>query len=124
MNFNPDTFAVSCLVHPSTYLNKILLCSKQGSMQLWNIKTNKMIYTFQGWSDPITAVEQAPAIDVVGVGLQSGKIIIHNLKFDETVMFFQQDWGPVTSIAFRTVYNMSGHVVWELQSHTTRTRML
>ncbi|XP_020893453.1 WD repeat-containing protein 36 isoform X2 [Exaiptasia diaphana] len=125
MNFNPDTFAVSCLVHPSTYLNKILLCSKQGSMQLWNIKTNKMIYTFQGWSDPITAVEQAPAIDVVGVGLQSGKIIIHNLKFDETVMFFQQDWGPVTSIAFRTDGNpimasasTVGHVaLWDLETN-------
>ena len=45
---------------------------------------------------------QAPAVDVVGVGLQSGKIILHNLKFDEVVMSFHQDWGPVTALSFRT----------------------
>ena len=47
-------------------------------------------------------IPQAPAVDVVGVGLQSGKIILHNLKFDESVMSFQQDWGPVTALTFRT----------------------
>ena len=47
-------------------------------------------------------VLQAPAVDVVGVGLQSGKMILHNLKFDEPVMSFQQEWGPVTALAFRT----------------------
>ena len=41
-------------------------------------------------------------MDVVGVGLQSGKMILHNLKFDEVVMSFHQDWGPVTALSFRT----------------------
>lgn len=27
------------LLHPATYLNKILVASSQGSMQLWNIRT-------------------------------------------------------------------------------------
>ena len=45
---------------------------------------------------------QAPAVDVVGIGLQSGKLLLHNLKFDEIVMKFQQDWGPVTALTFRT----------------------
>lgn len=45
---------------------------------------------------------QAPAVDVVAVGLVSGHIIIHNIKFDETLMKFQQDWGPITAISFRT----------------------
>ena len=39
---------------------------------------------------------------MVGVGLQSGKILLHNLKFDEVVMSFHQDWGPVTALTFRT----------------------
>ena len=39
MEFNAKNFYVTCLTHPSTYLNKILLCSRQGQMQLWNIKT-------------------------------------------------------------------------------------
>lgn len=45
---------------------------------------------------------QAPAVDVVAVGLQNGKIVLHNLKYDKTVMSFMQDWGAVTSISFRT----------------------
>ncbi|EPY86645.1 hypothetical protein CB1_000304014 [Camelus ferus] len=44
----------------------------------------------------------APAVDVVAVGLMSGQVIIHNIKFDESIMKFRQDWGPITSISFRT----------------------
>ena len=45
---------------------------------------------------------QAPAVHVVAVGLESGRIILHNLKFDETVLELKQDWGPVTTLSFRT----------------------
>ena len=45
---------------------------------------------------------KAPAIDIAAVGLQSGKIVLHNLKFDEVLMTFLQEFGPVTSISFRT----------------------
>lgn len=38
----------------------------------------------------------------MGVGLASGQIIIHNIRFDEMLMKFQQDWGPVTALSFRT----------------------
>lgn len=48
------------------------------------------------------SLSQSQAVDVVGIGLENGRILLHNLRFDETVMRFQQDWGPVTSIAFRT----------------------
>lgn len=39
IEFNPNTFKVTTLMHPSTYLNKVLLGSKQGGLQLWNIRT-------------------------------------------------------------------------------------
>lgn len=39
LNFDPNTFDVSAMMHPSTYLNKVLLGSSQGALQLWNIKT-------------------------------------------------------------------------------------
>lgn len=45
---------------------------------------------------------QAPVVDVVAVGLEDGRILVHNIKFDETLVSFVLDWGPVTSIAFRT----------------------
>lgn len=45
---------------------------------------------------------QSPAVDVVGVGTATGRIIIHNIRLDETLMSFTQDWGPISSLAFRT----------------------
>nr|XP_056704730.1 WD repeat-containing protein 36 [Euleptes europaea] len=107
LNFDKAVFTVSAIMHPSTYLNKILLGSEQGPLQLWNIKSNKLLYTFPGWGAGVTVLEQAPAVDVVAVGLVSGHIIVHNIKYDEILMKFQQDWGPITAISFRT----DGHAV-------------
>lgn len=45
---------------------------------------------------------QSPAVDVVGIGTATGRIIIHNIRLDETLMSFTQDWGPITALAFRT----------------------
>lgn len=71
-------------------------------MALWNINKLKLVYTFKGWNTPIVCLEQAPALNVVAVGLTTGKIVLHNLKYDEELMSFIQDWGAVTSISFRT----------------------
>jgi U3 small nucleolar RNA-associated protein 21 len=62
MEFSNASFKISTILHPSTYLNKILLGSTQGAMQLWNIHTNKLIYTFNGWDSPVTALEQVSFI--------------------------------------------------------------
>ncbi|XP_051536737.1 WD repeat-containing protein 36-like [Myxocyprinus asiaticus] len=107
ISFDKVSFEVSAVMHPSTYLNKILFGSSQGSLQLWNVKSNKLLFTFSGWTSAVTVLQQTPAVDVVGVGLASGQIIIHNIRFDETLMKFQQDWGPITALSFRT----DGHAV-------------
>ena len=49
-------------------------------MQLWNIKSSKLIYSFTGWDSGVTVLTQAPAIDVAAVGLADGRIVIHNLR--------------------------------------------
>eukprot|EP00118_Oscarella_pearsei_P001965 m.9054 g.9054 ORF g.9054 m.9054 type:complete len:895 (+) comp21044_c0_seq2:11-2695(+) len=131
MEFDALTFRITAVMHPSTYLNKILFGSRQGLMQLWNIKTNQLIYTFKGWTSPILTIVQAPAVDVVAIGLQNGSIIVHNLKYDEAIMKFQQDWGPVTGISFRTdqVPIMAssgplGHIVlWDLEKRGLSSTM-
>ncbi|KAI3362543.1 hypothetical protein L3Q82_012817, partial [Scortum barcoo] len=102
LQFDVATFDVSAMMHPSTYLNKVLLGSSQGALQLWNIKTSKLLFTFPGWSAGVTVLQQSPAVDVVGVGTATGRIIIHNIRLDETLMSFTQDWGPISSLAFRT----------------------
>lgn len=57
-------------------------------MQLWNIRTNKLVYEFAGFGAAITVLEPSTVVDVVAVGLADGRIIVHNLRFDETVTSF------------------------------------
>ncbi|XP_055015876.1 WD repeat-containing protein 36 [Boleophthalmus pectinirostris] len=123
LHFDPLTFDPSVLFHPSSYLNKILLGSRQGPLQLWNVKTSSLVFSFSGWGCGVTALEQSPAVDVVGVGTATGRIIIHNIRLDETLMSFTQDWGPITALAFRTdgvpalaSCSPQGHVAfWDLE---------
>ena len=41
----------------------------------------------------------------MAIGLNSGEIIVHNLKLDEIFVKFKQDWGPVTCLSFRSDRN-------------------
>lgn len=100
--FQNDSFKISAIMHPHTYVNKILLGSEQGNLQLWNIKSCKLIHTFTDMESKINILEQAPAMDVAAIGLRNGRIVLLNLKFNEIVMEFKQDWGPVTQLSFRT----------------------
>lgn len=110
--FQANNFKISAVMHPSTYINKIVLGSCQGGLQLWNIKESKLVHTFNSVESKILVLEQAPAIDVCAIGLQDGKIILLNLKFDEKIMQFSQEWGPVTGISFRT----DGHPIMTTSS--------
>ncbi|KOX73225.1 WD repeat-containing protein 36 [Melipona quadrifasciata] len=132
LTFNNNHFKITTLIHPSTYMNKILFGSEQGQLQLWNLKVLKLIYTFNGWNTPVTALEQAPAIDVAAIGLSDGRIILHNLKLDETIFELVQDWGCVISISFRTdeypimaTGSMEGHIVfWNLEQRKVESQLL
>ncbi|XP_054002526.1 WD repeat-containing protein 36 [Hylaeus anthracinus] len=131
LNFSDNLFKITTLIHPNTYINKVLFGSEQGQLQLWNLKVVKSIYTFNGWRTPITALEQAPAIDVVAVGLSDGRIILHNLKYDESLFELVQDWGSVISISFRTdeypimaTGSLDGHVVfWNLEQQKVESQL-
>eukprot|EP00116_Pleurobrachia_bachei_P006544 sb/3466806/ len=92
-------------------------------MELWNVRTMKLIYQFTGLTGKITVLAQSPAIDIVGVGCSDGKIHIHNLRTDEKIMSFYQDWGCVKTLSFRSdgVAHMvsgstEGHIaIWDLE---------
>ncbi|CAJ0829013.1 9830_t:CDS:10 [Entrophospora sp. SA101] len=96
-----ENFVISTLIHPSTYLNKILLGSKQGTMQIWNIHKNKLVYSFASFESPITYLIQSPVVDVIAVGLLNGMIKLYNIRADELIISFKQE-EQVTAISFRT----------------------
>ncbi|KAL4210717.1 hypothetical protein CU097_012847 [Rhizopus azygosporus] len=116
-----NEFTATAMLHPSTYLNKILVSSTQGTMQIWNIRSNKMVYQFRYMGSAITCLVQSPVVDVVAVGLLDGTVVLYNIRADEKIDSVRQD-DRVTAITFRTdgehmmaTGNMHGDVaLWDL----------
>lgn len=132
LEFNNTDFKISAVMHPPTYLNKILFGSEQGRLQLWNLKDCKLIHTFAELGSKIVVLTAAPAVDVAAIGLTNGEIILLNLKYDERIMEFKQDWGPVTGISFRTdgysimaTSSTNGNVVfWNLDERKIESQLV
>ncbi|KAF3437268.1 hypothetical protein FNV43_RR20021 [Rhamnella rubrinervis] len=98
-----DNFTPSCIMHPDTYLNKIIIGSREGSLQLWNISTKKKLYDFKGWKSSICTCVSSPALDVVAVGCADGKVHVHNIRYDEELVTFTHSTrGAVTALSFCT----------------------
>ncbi|GAA5843467.1 hypothetical protein JCM9279_000759 [Rhodotorula babjevae] len=124
----PDGFSATKVEHPASYLNKVVVGSKEGALAVWNVRTGSCIHTFSasalcGASPPsaITAIAQSPAIDVLGVGLASGACILFDVRLGEVmgkVRLEGEGAGEVAGVAFRTddeaqtlsIASTSGHV--------------
>lgn len=96
-------FTPSCIMHPDTYLNKVIVGSQEGTLQLWNISTKKKLYEFNRWKSSINCCISSPALDVVAVGCADGKIHVHNIRYDEEIVTFTHSTrGSVTALSFST----------------------
>ncbi|KAK1276546.1 hypothetical protein QJS04_geneDACA004157 [Acorus gramineus] len=96
-------FLPSCIMHPDTYLNKVIIGSHQGSLQLWNVSTMKKLYEFKGWDSSVSCCVSSPALDVVAIGCSDGKIHVHHLRYDEEIVSFSHSTrGAVSALSFRT----------------------
>ncbi|KAL1663266.1 Utp21 specific WD40 associated putative domain-containing protein [Schizophyllum commune] len=122
-------FTATRLLHPATYLNKVLVASTEGGMELWNIKDGVRIYAFDARelspgpsASAVTALVQAPAVDVVGIGFADGSIAVQDVRSDERLLSFRMGTGssststsstsasfgadgsssPIRALAFRT----------------------
>ena len=65
-------FVPTCMAHPDTYLNKVVVGAEDGRLQLWNFATASRLYEFAGWGSAVRCIAPSPALDVVGVGLADG----------------------------------------------------
>ncbi|CAG9331667.1 unnamed protein product [Blepharisma stoltei] len=114
------------ILHPPTYLNKIILALKGKQLLLINVKTQSTIYNFPKITNhidsEITSLEHSPALDVIAVGLENGKIIFADILHDNVLFELTQN-GAVTSISFCThpgkeklaTGNSQGQVhIWDL----------
>lgn len=108
-----DDFTPSCITHPHTYLNKVVIGSREGHVEIWNTRTLKRIFRsgstgtancFRSDGTSIACIEQSPALDVLGLGLADGRAILYNIKFDEVLGTFTDSEaardGGITCLAF------------------------
>ncbi|KAJ3812423.1 Utp21 specific WD40 associated putative domain-containing protein [Lentinula aff. lateritia] len=126
-----NDFTATSILHPATYLNKVLVSSSQGAVQLWNIRSQTCIHKFAASSllsssasevHAITALTQSSAIDVVGIGFASGEISVYDVRTDERLMRMFMDGGSVRALGFRSdgqpimaSASSLGHIaVWDL----------
>eukprot|EP00227_Mantoniella_beaufortii_P021354 CAMPEP_0197584758 /NCGR_PEP_ID=MMETSP1326-20131121/7269_1 /TAXON_ID=1155430 /ORGANISM="Genus nov. species nov., Strain RCC2288" /LENGTH=564 /DNA_ID=CAMNT_0043149171 /DNA_START=207 /DNA_END=1898 /DNA_ORIENTATION=+ len=134
----PEGFRTTAVCHPDTYLNKILLGASDGRLMLLNISTGRTVHVFKPASlgnsagAAVTALENSPALDTVAVGLGNGRVVVHNILYDRTVVDFGHDGSgrAVRSCTFSSgqgepmlaVGGDSGTVsVWSLEGKRLRT---
>ncbi|KAI0320117.1 Utp21-domain-containing protein [Amylostereum chailletii] len=142
IQFEPG-FTATHMLHPATYINKIVVGSSEGTLQLWNVRTQSCIHKFSSAnllattssSSPaaITSLAQSPAIDVIAVGFASGEIALYDIRADEKLMRIFMREGGARALAFRTdghpvlaSASEAGHIsLWDLSAngrllHTVR----
>lgn len=95
-----------CITSLPTFLNKIIVGRKDGSAEIWNVSSGKLVYTVLPPSvayGAVTAIEPTPALSLVAIAYEEGSLHIHDIKTDQTIIQLNTPTGvPVTSISFRT----------------------
>lgn len=95
-----------CVSSLPTFLNKIVVGRDDGSVEIWNVSSGKMVYTIMPPSaayGAVTALEPTPALGLVAIAYEQGPVLIHDVKADQTVITLNASSGlAVTSISFRT----------------------
>ncbi|KAF1947761.1 Utp21-domain-containing protein [Clathrospora elynae] len=91
-----------------TYLNKIFVGRLDGSVEIWNLSTGKLLYTLLPPAadfGSVTAMQPTPSLSLLAIAYESGPVTIHDIRADKEVMRLNTGGSqklPVTSISFRT----------------------
>lgn len=96
----------TCIASLPTFLNKIIVGRRDGSVDIWNVSSGKLLYTILPPSTAygaVTALEPTPALDLVAISWENGPLVIHDVHSDRSLIQLRTPAGaPVTSISFRT----------------------
>jgi U3 small nucleolar RNA-associated protein 21 len=88
-----------------TYLNKVFAGKLDGSVDIWNVNTGRLLYSVFPPADfgQVTALQPTPALSLLAIAYQSGPVVIHDVKTDTPILSVNgtQDLA-VTSISFRS----------------------
>jgi len=99
-----------------TYLNKIFAGRADGTVEIWNISTGKLLFTILPTTSDqgsITALQSAPVLHHLAIAYSSGPVVVHNVRTDTPLLSVNSSGGcktpQVTSISFRTDGLGAGH---------------
>lgn len=98
-------FPVVHLLHPSSYLDKLLVAGPEGQLLLWNIEKNKCIFSFDFFTKSncrITCMQQSPVVDVVAIGLNDGTLSVLNIKTNKQLFRLSHLANRISCISFRS----------------------
>ncbi|KAI9886830.1 MAG: hypothetical protein M1823_001329 [Watsoniomyces obsoletus] len=90
-----------------TFLNKIIAGRRDGSIEIWNVSTGKLVYTILPFSPKcgaVTALQPAPALAVLAIAYENGSLVLHNVRNDQRLLQLHcgASSGSICSISFRT----------------------
>lgn len=75
---------ITKIFHPMAYLNKILIVFDDGKCDLFNLNSEKTIFSYN-FSKPIKGIAQTSVVDVVGLIHQDNTIGVYNLKKNKVI---------------------------------------
>lgn len=110
------------MLHPATYINRIVVASHQGGIAIYNVHLGALIHMFppslfarptksrsKGVIVPITYMVQGPAVDILAVGFADGWCSIVDIRCGEELLAVKMgsdstDDPPdsITGITFRS----------------------
>ncbi|KAF1348835.1 Utp21 specific WD40 associated putative domain-containing protein [Delphinella strobiligena] len=99
-----------CVSSMPTMLNKIVAGKDDGTVELWNVSSGKLVYSILPPAadyGAVTALQPTPALSLLAIAYTAGPLIIQDVVADKTIMQFNSNLdgpsGPlITSISFRT----------------------
>ncbi|EAA59031.1 hypothetical protein AN8293.2 [Aspergillus nidulans FGSC A4] len=90
-----------------TYLNKVLIGKSDGTVDIWNVKTGRLVHSiFAAFPNagPVTVLRPSPALSVIAIAYKNGSISIQNVETGQSIFSFQPQAPRVpaiTSLTFR-----------------------
>lgn len=94
-----------CMTSLPTFLNKILVGREDGTAEIWNVSSGKLVYTLLPPAadyGAISALQPTPALSLVAIAYETGPLIIQDIRTDTEVIRLNSSGTPITSISFRT----------------------
>ncbi|KAA8649235.1 rRNA-processing protein UTP21 [Aspergillus tanneri] len=91
-----------------TYLNKIFVGRHDGLVDIWNVKTGKLIYSIVPASmeaGGVTSLEPSTVLSLIAVAYKNGGLYIYNIETGQVFMSLRTNSSKmpqITSIAFRS----------------------